>query len=158
MTEVSKTVFIPRPPGEVFTYLADFTNTAEWDPGVVEATMTSDGPVGFRSTFDLVTLFRGRRVPVSYEVTVYEPPSRVVLVGTNKNFTGTDDIGITPEGDGTRVSWNANFQMKGVARVFQPFLGGVFEKLSVEAMEGLESTLGVSAGQTGGPHRPPIQS
>ena len=120
--------------------------------------MTSDGPVGFRSTFDLVTLFRGRRVPVSYEVTVYEPPSRVALVGTNKNFTGTDDIGITPEGDGTRVSWNANFQMKGVARVFQPFLGGVFEKLSVEAMEGLESTLGVSAGQTGGPHRPPIQS
>jgi carbon monoxide dehydrogenase subunit G len=142
MTKVSKTVLISRPPEEVFTYLADFTNTAEWDPGVVEATMTSEGPVGFRSTFDLVTLFRGRRVPVSYEVTVYEPPSRVVLVGRNKNFTGIDDIGITPEGDGTRVSWNANFQMKGGARLFQPFLRGAFEKLSTEAMEGLKSTLG----------------
>jgi hypothetical protein len=29
MTRVSKTVFIPRMPEEVFTYLADFTNTAE---------------------------------------------------------------------------------------------------------------------------------
>ena len=142
MTKVSKTVLIPRPPEEVFTYLADFTNTAAWDPGVAEATKTSDGPVGFRSTFDLVTLFRGRRVPVSYEVTVYEPPSRVVLVGSNKNFTGIDDIGITPEGEGTRVSWNATFRMKGAARLLQPFLGGVFEKLSAEAMEGLESTLG----------------
>jgi carbon monoxide dehydrogenase subunit G len=95
---------------------------------------------------------------VSYEVTVYEPPGRVVLVGSNKNFTGIDDIGLAPEGEGTRISWNANFQMKGVARLFQPFLGGVFEKLSVEAMEGLESTLRVAAGRTGGPHRPPIQS
>jgi len=142
MTKVSKTVLVPRPADEVFAYLADFTNTAEWDPGVAEASQTSEGPVGFRSTFDLVTIFRVRRVPVSYEVTVYEPPSRVVLVGRNKSFTGTDDIGVTPEGGGTRVSWNAEFKMNGVARLLAPFLGGVFEKLSVEAMEGLESTLG----------------
>jgi len=63
-------------------------------------------------------------------------------VGRNKSFTGTDDIGVTPEGGGTRVSWNAEFKMNGVARLLAPFLGGVFEKLSVEAMEGLESTLG----------------
>jgi len=141
MTKVSKSVFIPRPSEEVFTYLADFSNTAEWDPGVADAMKTSEGPVGFRSTFDLVTLFRGRRVPVTYEVTVYEPSRRVVLVGRNKNFTGIDDIGVVPEGAGSRVSWNAEFQMQGPARLLQPFLGGVFEKLSTEAMEGLEKTL-----------------
>ena len=97
MTKVSKSVFVPRPTEEVFTYLADFTNTAEWDPGVAEATKTSDGPVGFRSTFDLVTIFRGRRVPVTYEVTVYEPARRVVLVGRNKNFTGIDSDDEQPE-------------------------------------------------------------
>ena len=142
MTKVSKSVFISKPAEEVFTYLADFSNTAEWDPGVAEARKTSEGPVGFRSTFDLVTLFRGRRVPVTYEVTVYEPSSRLVLVGRNKNFEGIDDIGLFPEGAGTRVTWNAEFQMNGVVRLLQPFLGGVFEKLSAEAMEGLEATLG----------------
>lgn len=141
MTRVSKSVSVPKPATEVFAYLADFTNTAEWDPGVVEAKQTSEGPVGLGSTFDLVTLFRGRRVPVTYELTVYEPTSRVVLVGRNKNFTGTDDIGVTPEGEGTRVTWNVQFQMKGPVRLFQPFLRGVFEKLSVEAMEGLRATL-----------------
>lgn len=141
MPQVSKTVHIARPPAEVFDYLANFENTAEWDPGVAEATKTSEGPVGLGSTFDLVAMFRGRPIPVRYEITVYEPASRVVLVGTNKQFTGTDDIGIAPDGDGTRVSWNADFQMEGFARLFQPFLGGVFEKLSAEAMEGLEQTL-----------------
>ena len=141
MTKVSESVFIPRPAEEVFTYLADFSNTAAWDPGVAEATMTSDSPVGLGSTFDLVALFRGRRVDVTYEVTAYEPSTRVVLVGRNKNFTGTDDIGVTPEGDGTRVAWNAEFRMNGPARLLQPFLGGVFRQLSIEAMKGLETTL-----------------
>lgn len=141
MTKVSRTVFISRPAEEVFTYLADFSNTAEWDPGVAAARMTSDGLVGLGSTFDLVTLFRGRRVPVTYEVTVYEPSSRVTLVGRNKNFTGTDAIGVAAEGAGTRVSWNAQFQLHGLGKLLQPFLGGVFEKLSTEAMDGLEATL-----------------
>jgi carbon monoxide dehydrogenase subunit G len=142
MPKVSKSVFLPRPPGEVFDYLADFENTAEWDPGVVEATKTSSGAVGLGSTFDLIADFRGRKVPVSYEVTVYDPPTRVVIVGKNKQFTGTDDIGVSPDGDGTRVSWNANFEMEGIAKLFAPFLGGVFERLSQDAMDGLVETLG----------------
>lgn len=141
MTTISKSVFVARPADEVFAYLADFSNTAEWDPGVVEAHRTSSGPVGFGSTFDLVTLFRGRRVPVSYEVTAYEPSNRVVLVGRNKSFVGTDDIGVSREGSGTRVTWNAEFQMKGLAKLLQPFLSGVFEKLSAEAMDGLDAKL-----------------
>lgn len=141
MTRVSKSIVVPKPAEEVFAYLADFSNTAEWDPGVAEAVKTTEGPVGVGSTFDLVTLFRGRRIPVSYQVAVYEPSSRVVLVGSNQNFQGTDDIGVSPEGDGARVDWNVVFEMKGLRKLFQPFLRGTFEKLSTEAMEGLESTL-----------------
>lgn len=141
MPKVSKSVYVPRPPGEVFAYLANFENTAEWDPGVAEAKKTTDGPVGLGTTFDLLALFRGRPIPVRYEVTVYQPETRVVLVGRNKRFTGTDDIGVSAEDEGTRVAWNADFQMEGLGKLFQPFLGGVFEKLSAEAMNGLQATL-----------------
>ena len=142
MPKVKKSLTVARPPEEVFDYLADFENTAEWDPGVAEATKTSAGPVGLGSMFDLVAIFRGRRIRVTYEVTVYEPHTRVVLVGKNRQFTGIDDIGIAPDGSGTRVSWNANFQMEGIAKLVQPFTGGIFEKLSQEAMDGLQKTLG----------------
>ena len=142
MPKVSKSVTLPRPPEEVFDYLADFSTTEEWDPGIVTAEKTSDGPVGLGSTFHLVSNFRGREVPVTYQITEYEPTSRFVIVGTNKNFTGTDTIEISPSGDGTRVDYTADFRMKGIAKLIEPFLGGVFDNLSEEAMDGLEKTLG----------------
>jgi carbon monoxide dehydrogenase subunit G len=141
MTSVSRMVLIPRPRDAVFDYLADFSNTAEWDPGVARSVKAGPGPVGLGSTFDLVARFRGREVPVTYRVTVYERPSRVVLVGENKRFTGTDDIRLTEEANGTSVSWNARFRMKGLARLLSPFLKGVFEELSDDAMDGLVATL-----------------
>lgn len=142
MPKISKTVRISRPPQEVFDYLANFETTAEWDPGIVEATKTSSGPVGVGSTFDLISDFRGRKIPVAYQMTEYEPPTRFVIVGRNKQFTGIDEIHFSPDGDGTRVDYTADFRMQGIARLFAPFMGGIFEKLSEEAMEGMKKTLG----------------
>ena len=141
MPKVTKTVVVPRPPAEVFDYLADFSTTEEWDPGIVRATRTSEGAIGVGATFDLVSIFRGREVPVTYEITEYDPPNRFVIVGSNQRFTGIDEISFSPEGDGTRIHYTADFRMKGIAKLFEPFLGGVFEKLSAEAMEGLVETL-----------------
>ena len=142
MPKVSKTVTIDRPPAEVFEYLANFETTAEWDPGIVTATRTSDGPIGIGSTFDLISDFRGRKIPVTYEISEYDPPSRFVIVGTNKQFVGTDDIRVSADGAGTRVDYTADFRMQGIAKLFEPFMVGIFEKLSVEAMDGLKNTLG----------------
>jgi hypothetical protein len=36
---------LPLPIERVFDYLADFSHTAEWDPGVVEARQLDEGPV-----------------------------------------------------------------------------------------------------------------
>ena len=142
MPKINKTVHISRAPKEVFDYLASFETTAEWDPGIVEATRTSEGPIGVGSTFDLVSDFLGRKIPVSYEITEYDPPNRFVIVGTNPRFVGIDEIGVSPDGDGTRVDYTADFRMQGFAKLFEPFMGGMFEKLSAKAMEGLKKTLG----------------
>ena len=141
MPIVNKTVVLPRKPEEVFDYLADFSTTEEWDPGIVSATRVGDDPVGVGSRFDLISVYRGRRIPVGYEITEYDRPNRFVIVGENPRFKGIDTIVVSPEGDGTRVDYTADFRMKGIAKLFEPFLGGVFEKLSVEAMEGLVETL-----------------
>ncbi len=59
MPQVSKSVLIPRPPKEVFDYLANFENTADWDPGVAEAVKLSPGEAELGSTFDLVKKLKG---------------------------------------------------------------------------------------------------
>ena len=142
MPKVSKTVTIGRPPGEVFAYLANFETTAEWDPGITTATKTSAGPIGIGSTFDLISDFRGRKIPVTYEITEYDPPHRFVIVGRNDKFVGTDHIRVSAEGTGTRVDYTADFRLQGIAKLLKPFMGGIFERLSVAAMDGLKKTLG----------------
>ena len=142
MTRISKTVTVPRPIDEVFAYLADFSTTEEWDPGIVSATRVDEGDLGVGSRFDLVSEFKGRRIPLTYEITTYQPPERVVIVGNGKAFTGIDDIRLSAAGDdATTVQWSADFRMKGLGRLFEPFLKGTFDKLAGDALDGLERVM-----------------
>jgi hypothetical protein len=54
MARYNASVYSPRPPGEVFAYLSDFSTPAEWDPGVVEAERLGNMPVGEGSEFRVV--------------------------------------------------------------------------------------------------------
>jgi carbon monoxide dehydrogenase subunit G len=143
MIRISKSVTVATPLEDVFAYLADFSNTAEWDPGVDSATRTSGGEIGPASTFHLVTNFRGRQIPVDYEIASYDPPNRLVFVGEGKRFAGTDDIQLTPIDDNTtKVTWTADFALKGIGRLFESFMKGTFEDISQHALDGLGDQLG----------------
>ena len=79
-------------PDEVFAYLADFSNTAEWDPGVVSAKKRGGGPVGVGTKFGIVSRFLGREVPLAYRVVQYDPPSRVALEAENASLRSVDTL------------------------------------------------------------------
>ena len=68
----------PRPRAEVFDYLKDFSNAAEWDPGVAEARRLDGGEIRVGSEFLLVTEFLGRRTPLTYRVAELRSPDLVV--------------------------------------------------------------------------------
>ena len=52
-----KEIEVGRSVADVFDYVADFSNAAEWDPGIAEATKVTDGQVRMGSEFDVVALF-----------------------------------------------------------------------------------------------------
>ena len=131
-----------RPLEEVFDYLADFSTTAEWDPGVVEASRVGDGPVGMGSRFDLVTEFMGRRTALSYEIVAFDRPNLVTLRGENATVVSLDTMRFsdTPEG-GTRVSYEADLTLKGPLRALDPLLGLAFNRVGDRAAAGLRAKL-----------------
>lgn len=45
---------------------------------------------------------------------------------------------------GTRITYSADFKLKGVFRLAEPFLGGTFRKLARKALAGLEAELGAA--------------
>jgi carbon monoxide dehydrogenase subunit G len=142
---VTEVIEVPRSPAESFAYVADFTTVAEWDPGIhASRHVSGDGGVG--SVYEVQAEFRGKTMPFTYTVTAFEQNARIVLDGVGEKATSLDTIAFEPTADGgTRITYTADFALKGVLRVAEPFLGGTFRTLAHHALAGLAAKLGAPA-------------
>lgn len=139
--KLQRTVETTASPSAVFAYLGDFTTTTEWDPGTVETTRVSgDGGVG--TTYHNVSRFLGRTTELTYVVERHEPDRLLALRGENKSVVAHDTMEIAPDGAGTRVTYTAEFDFKGLAGLVAPLLVPALKKLGDEAENGLRSALG----------------
>ena len=133
---------IDRPLDEVFAYVADFSNSAEWDPGVAHARRLDDGPLGVGSRFHVEVKFGGTTSPMTYEILTYEPERRVVLEGKGERVTAVDDIRFRREDDVTVVDYTADLDFKGLLGLVAPFLTSYMKKnVGKKALDGLAATL-----------------
>lgn len=129
-------------PEVVFAYLEDFTNAADWDPGVATATRLDDGPIGVGSRFALDLLVAGRTQRWVYEVERHEAPRRVTFATRKDSATGIDDVVVEPRGDGSTVVWDATFRFNGLlGRLVDPVFGLVFQRIAGKAVAGLRTAL-----------------
>jgi carbon monoxide dehydrogenase subunit G len=140
-TTLNRSIVVPGDIAAAFDYIADFSNAAEWDPGIETARRTSPGPIATGATFELVAEFMGRNVVTNYEVLEHEPPHRVVFRGGTSVFTSTDTIVLTKTGDDVHIDYGAVFELHGLLRLAEPFLRSTFHKLADKAVAGLEATL-----------------
>jgi carbon monoxide dehydrogenase subunit G len=131
----------PKSPEAAFAYMADLTNFAAWDPGVVSADQVEGEGAGLGTAF----LVKVRAVPgpidLTYRTTVYEPPGRVVAVASNRRLTSHDTITVRPEGEGSIVSYDAELTLNGILRLADPLLGLVFGRIGDRAAAGLIEAL-----------------
>ncbi len=138
---VTEVIDVPRSVEESFAYVADFTTVAEWDPGIHSSRRVA-GEGGIDSVYVVQADFRGRTIPFTYTVTEYEPNRRIVLDGVGDKATSVDTISFEPAGDGTRITYSAEFKLKRYLRIVEPFLGGTFKALARNALAGLATKLG----------------
>jgi carbon monoxide dehydrogenase subunit G len=138
--KLQRSVETTAPPATVFAYLSDFTTTTEWDPGTVRTERTSgDGGVG--TTYHNTSKFMGRETELTYEVVEHQPDSRFAVRGENSTVVAHDTMEIAPLGAGSRVTYTADFEFKGAARLVAPLLKPALKKLGDEAETGLRDGL-----------------
>ncbi len=149
MITVQRTVTTTWDPKSTFDYLSAFEHTSEWDPGIPIVEKQTEGPVAVGSRYHAVAEFRGKRQPIDYVVTELSD-TRIQLRGENKTVLSIDTITVKPAGTGSDVTYQAEFSLKGLAKLAQPFIGPLFEKLGDPAADGmkqkLESLAAASAG------------
>jgi hypothetical protein len=150
MARYQATVQSPRPPEETFAYLATFSNAAEWDPGVLAGEQLDPGPVGPGTRFRLVVPFLGRRMPLTYQVTSYQPGHSVVLTAVSGVLHATDKIVVTVDAGGSAVSYEAEVRLRGPLAMLDPLLQPGFRAVAARAAAGLTQALsrGPGAGTT----------
>ena len=118
---------------DAFAYMASFDNAREWDPSVTETERLDSGDLRVGSAFRVVSKFAGKAVPLRYEITSFEPASRVVLEAWNKSFGSVDTISVVSAGAGSDVTYDARLVFKGLARVVNPLMQLVFNGVGRKA-------------------------
>lgn len=141
MIVVTREVRTRATPRAVFAYLADFTTTADWDPGTVRTVRRSgDGGVG--TVYDNTSSFNGRTTELTYTVTDHQAPRRITLRGENPTLLALDTITVEPHEDGTLVRYQATFRFRSLLlRLATPFLRPAFRRLGDEAEAGMRAAL-----------------
>ena len=145
MARYVATVESPRPPAEVFEYVADLATNAEWDPSTVSAERIGEGPVGLGAEFRLVVSFLGRTTRLAYRIVEYDRPKVVTFRGENAGVVSLDRITVEPMNRGTRLTYDAKLTPKGMSRLAHPLLALAFRRLGDQALAGLREALATTS-------------
>ena len=143
MSVLREIIEVSQEPEEAFDAVADFSSSAQWDPGVAAAERVADGqtaPSGVGAVYRLTVTFRSRSSDMTYRTTEYRRPDRVVLEGVGPKIAATDTIEFARiDGGGTRITYVADLRLTGLAKVAEPFLGRSFDAMGTRALAGMKA-------------------
>jgi len=140
MPSVERTVTVTQPIEKVWDYLSDFRTTEEWDPPTVSTVRTSgDGGVG--TTYHNVSKLLGSEQEVDYVVTEYVVNERFQLRGDAGSIKLLDTLTFHSAGDQTSVTYHAEFEPEGAAKLAEPLMPPALKWLADKVAASLEEKL-----------------
>ena len=124
MQRVEGSARIPAPPDEVFAYLADLDNVADWQGGVTAAPRTSDGPLGIGSTATVTRQLLGQRLDAPLTVNAYEPPRRIGIGSEVSGVSAQATLDLTPADGGraTDLAFSMEIRGSGLTSFMEPMI------------------------------------
>ena len=133
--------WVDLPRSEVFTYTSDFSNIADWDPGISSSEKVTDGPVGVGTQFDVKVRFGLGTIPMTYTITEYEPDTRVVLIGRGEPLEAIDEIRFDTQDNMTVIDYTADLTFYNSLRFLGPVISSSLRKVGERALDGLVEAL-----------------
>ena len=122
--EFSGSAVIDRPIEEVFDFLGAGTNDPKFSPRVQEIRQATDGPVGVGTVFESTVKDAGMTTKRRFELTDFQPPTRIRWTERSKNIVTVPDGGYDLErlGDAqTRVTIHNVFEGHGFGKLIVGF-------------------------------------
>ena len=140
MPSIERTIVVPGRRHDVFAYLADFTNTVEWDPPT-RSTERISGDGGTGTRYRNVSRVLGNDMEILYTVVAHQPPRRFELVGATSYMRVHDTMVVEQEGALTHVKYRAKLDPIGVMWLATPLLPAALRILGDTAAKQMEQAL-----------------
>lgn len=122
MTRIDGEITIAAPVEQVFDLVVDERNEPRYNPRIVRAEKTSDGPVGKGSRFVVRPKRTGTRGEMRTEVTDFDRPRRFGSSVTSSSMAVDGTVTFTPVDGGTLLHWSWDMRLRGPMRVMTPVL------------------------------------
>lgn len=144
MFKFEKSIFINRPQQEMFDYVNDPANNAQWQSGVELSEWTSESPYGVGSTMKMVRSMLGRKTESTIEVTKWDPPKQ----SGNKTVSGPVPVEVTTtfeaQEDGTLLTITGQAEFGGFFKMAEGLVGKQVEKQIESDLAALKQILEAS--------------
>lgn len=142
MKQVQTNVSTKRTPEEVYAYLADFANQAEWRFDVVESELVQ-GETGRVGAVYRQKVKQGKReLEARAQVTQADAPRAVAFKTVDDNpVQASGAWNISRQVDETRVVCDVAIEAKGFLKLFEPFMGPQLRKTAARYEQDLAERL-----------------
>jgi hypothetical protein len=135
-------VMINRPADDIFAFLNIAENHPKFVPGMIEFNKTSPGTLGqVGATVRGVRRFLGQKMNLPYEITDYEPGSRLGMKGKMGPIIFKDGYVLESMGPSTRVKFWLEPMLTGLMRLAKPFVVLFGKAHATETLTNLKKTL-----------------
>ncbi len=141
MIRTRDSIIIDRPAELVFSFLADLNNLPKWQSGVVQSKVISQGPVGVGTKFSEDVKMMGRKVTANCEVTAFEPGRKMGFSADGGGIRYQGAITLAPRDGKTELTLEGVSHLKGLWRLFQPFIAGEFKKELKKEMQTIKAAV-----------------
>ena len=128
MYKIEASVYINRPPQEVFDYVTNPANNVQWMSGTESAAWTSDGQPGIGSTYIGVFNFLGRKLEGEVEVTGWTPPDSWSFK-TTRPISAKTTTSFEAQGSGTLVTQISQIDIGGFFQMAEGLVGKQLERM-----------------------------
>ena len=113
MQRVERSIRIPAPPADVFAYLSELDNLAEWQAGVTSARRTSGEELGVGAAAVVTRELMGQRIDAPLTVTEYDPPRRLGIASEVSGVKAKGILDLDEADDGRATDLTFAMEIRG---------------------------------------------
>jgi uncharacterized membrane protein len=145
VAKIEASVQINRPIEEVFAFAGNIENNPQWQSGVLEAEVTSEGPIAVGTTYRYVTRLLGRQIETDGEITEYEPNRRYSFKSTSGPFPIGGRLTCEAADGGTKVTLVVAADIGGFFKMAEPLVVRMVKRQYETDVSNLKSLLEAQA-------------